>query len=57
AITNVETTDRSVEAILSAIADGRTTIEGRRTPWHISFKQAAGGAKRRVRARLSTLFE
>ncbi|QSG05824.1 PHP domain-containing protein [Halapricum desulfuricans] len=57
ATTDVDTDERSVEAILSAIADGRTSIEGRRTPWHISFKQAAGGAKRRVRARLSTLFE
>ncbi|MCU4718312.1 PHP domain-containing protein [Halapricum hydrolyticum] len=57
AITNVETDEQSVESILSAIADGRTTIEGRRTPWHISFKQAAGGAKRRVRARLLKFFE
>ena len=57
AITNVDTDERSVDAILSAIAEGRTEIEGKRTPWHISFKQAAGGAKRRVRARLADLFE
>jgi predicted metal-dependent phosphoesterase TrpH len=57
AVTNVDANERTVEAILSAIADGRTSIEGRRTPWRISFKQAAGGAKRRVRNRLSELLE
>ncbi|QSG15601.1 Metal-dependent phosphoesterase (PHP family) [Halapricum desulfuricans] len=57
AITNVDADERSVEAILSAIAEGRTEIEGKRTPWHISFKQAAGGAKRRVRSRLADFFE
>lgn len=39
---------QGVEAILTAIADGRTVVEGRRTPWHISFQQAAGGARRRI---------
>ncbi|MFB6176968.1 MAG: phosphoesterase, partial [Halobaculum sp.] len=33
--------------------DGRTSVVGRRTPWHISFRQAAGGAKRRVKRRVS----
>jgi predicted metal-dependent phosphoesterase TrpH len=56
AVTNVDTDERSVEAILQAIVDGRTSIEGRRTPWWISFRQAAGGAKRRIRNRLSGLF-
>ena len=37
------------EAILEAILDGRTSVVGTRTPWHISFRQAAGGAKRRLK--------
>ncbi len=57
AVTNVDADDRSVAAILSAIADGRTTVEGERTPWRISFRQAAGGAKRRVVNRLTTYLD
>jgi len=30
-------------------------VIGRRTPWRISFRQAAGGAKRRVKRRFSEL--
>jgi hypothetical protein len=52
AITEVGTDDASVEGILEAIREGRTSVVGRRTPWHISFRQAAGGAKRRIRRRL-----
>jgi len=47
----------SVDAILDAIRDGRTTVEGKRTPWRISFRQAAGGAKRRVKSRVADLLE
>jgi len=47
--------DPTPEAILAAVRDGRTSVEGRRTPWRISFRQAAGGAKRRVRNRLAGL--
>lgn len=57
AVTLVETDERSVPAILDALRDGRTHIEGRRTPWHISFRQAAGGAKRKARERLASLLE
>ncbi|WP_135663679.1 PHP domain-containing protein [Halorhabdus rudnickae] len=57
AITLVDADERSVDAILSAIVEGRTQTDGRRTPWHISFRQAAGGAKRRVRNRLASLLE
>ncbi len=57
ALTHVEAEDRSVAAILSGIADGRTTVEGSRTPWHISFRQAAGGLKRRLTGRVSQLLE
>jgi predicted metal-dependent phosphoesterase TrpH len=52
AVTRIGANDRSSEAILEAILDGRTTVEGKRTPWHISFRQAAGGAKRRMKNRL-----
>mgnify|MGYP000280101747 CR=1 FL=1 len=53
--TLVGTDERSEEAILNAIREGRTSVEGKRTPWHISFRQAAGGVKRRVRSRLGEL--
>jgi predicted metal-dependent phosphoesterase TrpH len=56
AVTRVDTKERSAEAILDAIAGGRTEVDGKRTPWHISFRQAAGGAKRRVVSRLVNLF-
>ncbi len=48
AITNVDTDERTVDAVLSAVAAGRTTVEGQRTPWHISVQQFAGSVKRRV---------
>jgi len=48
AITEVDATDRTAESILDAVAAGRTSVVGRRTPWRISFRQAAGGAKRRL---------
>jgi predicted metal-dependent phosphoesterase TrpH len=49
AVTLVDAEESSSEAILDAIVDGRTTVEGKRTPWRISFRQAAGGAKRRAK--------
>lgn len=55
AVTEVDADDRTVEAIVEAISDGRTEVAGKRTPWYISFRQAAGGAKRRVRKRLAEL--
>jgi predicted metal-dependent phosphoesterase TrpH len=55
AVTYVDA-DPTVDAILDAVAAGATEIDGRRTPWRISFRQAAGGAKRRVKNRLSELF-
>jgi len=51
AVTEVDANERTAASILDAVADGRTSVVGRRTPWRISFRQAAGGAKRRfVRA-------
>jgi predicted metal-dependent phosphoesterase TrpH len=52
AITRIGANERRSEAILEAVLDGRTTVEGKRTPWHVSFRQAAGGAKRRMKNRL-----
>lgn len=52
AVTLVDAEDHSVEHILDAIADGRTVVEGKRTPWRISFRQAGGGMKRRLRRRM-----
>lgn len=56
AVTAIDTTDRSVNGIVNAIREGRTTIEGSRTPWRISLRQAAGGAKRRVISRIKDSF-
>lgn len=56
AVTRVGADERSLESILDAIRDGRTSVEGKRTPWRISFRQAAGGAKRRIKNRLAELF-
>lgn len=51
AVTDVDADEHSVAAILDAIRAGRTTVLGKRTPWRISFRQAAGGVKRRVARR------
>jgi predicted metal-dependent phosphoesterase TrpH len=56
AVTRVDAEERSVQGILDAIRAGDTSVEGKRTPWHISFRQAAGGAKRRVKNRLASFF-
>ncbi|GAA0308181.1 PHP domain-containing protein [Halarchaeum salinum] len=55
AVTRVDARTADLDSILDAIRDGRTSVEGRRTPWHVSFQQAAGGAKRRVKNRLREL--
>ncbi len=55
AVTEVATSERSADAILDAVVDGRTSVTGSRTPWHISFRQAAGGAKRRMIRTLADL--
>ncbi|WP_138797311.1 PHP domain-containing protein [Halostella sp. PRR32] len=56
AVTRIGAEERSLDAVLDAVREGRTTVEGKRTPWHISFRQAAGGAKRRVKSGLFSLF-
>ncbi len=56
AITVVDTETATAAGIVDAIQAGATTVEGKRTPWHVSFRQAAGGAKRRVKNRLGEFF-
>jgi len=53
AVTRIDAADADLDAILDAIRDGRTTVEGKRTPWRISLRQAAGGVKRRIANRLA----
>ncbi|RBI61539.1 PHP domain-containing protein [halophilic archaeon] len=53
AVTKIDADGRNAGAILDAIEAGRTEIDGKRTPWRISFRQAAGGAKRRVLSRVT----
>ncbi len=55
AVTQVDAEERSVEAVLDAIREGRVSFDGTRTPWRISFRQAAAGAKRRVVTRVIDL--
>lgn len=55
AVTEVGADERSADAILDAIREGRTSAIGQRTPWRISFRQAGGGVKRRIQRRLSEL--
>ena len=57
AYTCVDAAEPTVDAILDAIAAGRTAVEGKRTPWRISFRQAASGARRRVRHRIKQFRE
>ncbi|MFC7045814.1 PHP domain-containing protein [Halobacteriaceae archaeon GCM10025711] len=55
AATKIDAEERTVASILDAIRGGHTSVEGKRTPWRISFRQAAGGVKRRVRSRLGDI--
>lgn len=52
AVTKVDPAEPTASAILDEIRDGQTTIEGKRTPWRISLRQAAGGLRRRLGHRL-----
>jgi len=57
AFTRVDAAEPTVDGILAAIEEGRTVVEGNRTPWRISLRQAAGGVRRRVRHRIQRLRE
>ncbi|AEH37880.1 PHP domain-containing protein [Halopiger xanaduensis] len=56
AITRVDADERSADAILEAIRDGKTSVEGKRTPWRISLQQFAGGVTRRIRSGVLGVF-
>ena len=56
AVTQVAAADRSVDGILEAITDGRTTVVGNRTPWRVSVRQFSGGVKRRMRMAALSVF-
>ena len=55
AVTETDAAERSADAVLEAIREGRTRVLGKRTPWRISFRQAGGGVKRRLRRRAAEL--
>ena len=57
AVTLVDAEDPSSEAICEAIADGRTALRTRRTPWRVSFRQAVGNTRRRVRLFVNGLLD
>ena len=52
AVTEVDAYHRSAEGVLDAVAEGRTSVVGKRTPWFISVQQFGGGVKRRVASML-----
>ena len=56
AVTLLDAEEPTARGVVDAIREGRTEPAGKRTPWRISFRQAAGGAKRRVLARLDDVF-
>ena len=47
--TLVDTDDRTAEGIMTAIREGETTVQGRRTPYRVTLKQVAGSVTRRTR--------
>jgi hypothetical protein len=49
AVTEVDTDERTPDAILDAVCAGETSVVGRRTPWHVSIQQALSGVPRRVK--------
>jgi hypothetical protein len=55
AVTEVGADERSADAILAAIREGRTSVVGKRTPWRVSLRQFGGGAKRRALRALDAL--
>ncbi|MFB6232936.1 MAG: CehA/McbA family metallohydrolase [Haloarculaceae archaeon] len=56
AVTEVGADEASAEAILDAIREGRTSVIGHRTPWHVSLRQFGGGAKRRAQRAIREFF-
>ena len=57
AVTVVDAEERTSESICEAIEAGRTTLQTRRTPWSVSFRQAVGNTRRRVRLFVNGLLD
>jgi len=55
--TKVDPPEATAGAILEEIRQGRTVLEGHRTPWRISGRQFAGGVRRRIAHRLRAFEE
>lgn len=53
AVTEIDTSDPTAQGILSAVRAGKTSVVGKRTPWHVSARQFGGGVKRRIKSVLS----
>jgi predicted metal-dependent phosphoesterase TrpH len=56
AVTEVGADEPTADAILDAISEGRTSVIGHRTPWHVSLRQFGGGAKRRAQRAIREFF-
>ncbi|WP_255149920.1 PHP domain-containing protein [Halorarius halobius] len=56
AVTEIDADERTVEAVLEAITEGRTSVVGQRTPWRISLRQFGGGVVRRLKRALMAPF-
>ena len=56
AVTRIDAAERSLSGVLDAIREGHTEAVGKRTPWRISFRQAGGGVKRRIKNRVTSTF-
>jgi hypothetical protein len=48
--------ERTREGILEGIREGRTRVDGRRTPFRVSFRQFGGGVVRRAKRAAFELF-
>ncbi|MEF8883698.1 MAG: PHP domain-containing protein [Haloarculaceae archaeon] len=57
AVTLVDADDRSAASICEAVREGKTVLRTRRTPFRVSFRQAVGNTRRRVRLFVSGLLK
>jgi predicted metal-dependent phosphoesterase TrpH len=57
AVTLVDAEERTAASICDAIAEGRTVLQTRRTPFRVSLRQAVGNTRRRLRLFVSGLLE
>jgi predicted metal-dependent phosphoesterase TrpH len=57
AVTMVDAGEPTAAAICEAVRQGRTELRTRRTPFRVSFRQAVGNTRRRVRLFVGGLFD